>query len=533
MTNEATPNIYDEVPYPSVSHSLSHPDRLATVAMLMGMNPAPVERCRTLELGCAGGGNLIPMAQALPRSEFVGIDLSAHQIAEGQAMLAALDLKNITLTQMDILDVQADLGQFDYIIAHGVYSWVPPPVQDKIFEICHQNLAPNGVAYVSYNTYPGWNMLGTLRDIMLYHTRHVIDPQQRAVEARAFLDFLTESISTQSNSHGGFLYVYVNYIKEYFLPKSDAFLLHDELAEVNQPVYFYQFAERATRHGLQYLGDVDFASMLASNFPTEVFEALRRMVKSTVELEQYLDFLRNRMFRQSLLCHDDVRLNARLSPERLASFYVASSALPESSEPDIHSVSVEKFNSLDGATFSTDHPVTKAAMLYLIDVWPRAVSFNTLLAEARARLNGAASADSAPIEVGADGQILGANLLKAYGYSENLVELHVYAPRLVLEASDRPVASPVARFQAGHGYKITNQRHERVTLDEVSTQLLTYLDGSRDRTALISLLEEKDIVEVQQQDGQPVEDREEIRNVLAEVLETKLKQLADAALLVN
>ena len=196
---------------------------------------------------------------------------------------------------------------------------------------CRQNLAPEGVAYISYNTYPGWNMLGTLRDIMLYHTRNITDPQAQAAEARTFLDFLARSINTGSNTHGSFLYVYANYIKDYFIPKEDAFLLHDELAEINQPVYFHQFAEQATAHGLQYLGDVHFGSMLTHSFPAEVVEELRRMVKSTVELEQYLDFLRNRTFRQSLLCHKEAPLKTRLSPERLARFYIASSALPVSS----------------------------------------------------------------------------------------------------------------------------------------------------------------------------------------------------------
>ncbi len=529
MTANPAKTIYDEVPYPSVSHSLSHPDRLATLATMLGLEPAPVEHCRVLEVGCAGGGNLLPMAEALPESEFVGIDSSARQIAEGQTMLAALELPNVTLNCMNILDVTADLGQFDYIIAHGVYSWVPAEVRDKLLDICRQHLSPNGVAYISYNTYPGWNMLGSLREMMLYHTRQATNPQAQAAEARALLEFLTRSISTESNNHSGFLYVYVNYIKEFFMPKDDAFLLHDELAEINDPVYFYQFAEQAARHGLQYLGDVNFQSMLASNFPTDVVEGLRQMAKSTVELEQYMDFLRDRMFRQSLLCHQDVRLSARMGPERLSRFYIASSALPESTEPDIHTVSVEKFCSPDGANLVTDHPITKAAMLHLIKIWPRSIAFEALLTEAQARLG----QKPTPQEAAVDAQVLGANLLKAYGYSENLVELHVYQARFAAAVSRYPVTGPVARFQARHNHPLTNLRHERITLDKVGLALLPYLDGSQDRAALIDILEEKKMIEVERKDGQPVEDREERRNVLAEIVNTKLQQFADAALLIK
>jgi SAM-dependent methyltransferase len=553
MTGKADQNLYDEIPYPSMSYSRSHPDRLATLATLLGMGPPPVERCRVLELGCAGGGNLVPMAHGLPESEFVGIDSSAREIAEGQAAVAALGLKNITFKRVDILDVDAGFGQFDYIIAHGIYSWVPPVVQERILEICRQNLAANGVAYVSYNTYPGWHLLGTIRDMMLYHTRQVTEPLERAAGARALLDFLAQSAPVGDTPHASFVHAYAGYVKECILPKNDAHLLHDELAEVNKPIYFYQFAERAARHGLQYLADAQFQTMLASSLPGEVSEALRHMAKDTIALEQYMDFLRNRTFRQTLLCQQDVPLSARVKLDRLGDFYVASPALPRSpacagatgtlarvaepgraGESDVHSTPVETFHVPDGATLSTDHPVTREAMRYLTEVWPRAVPFNTLLSTARARVNGAGG-DSASPGVAGDAEVLGSNLLKAYGSSENLVELHVYAPYFVLEISERPIASPVARFQARKGTRITNLRHERVTLDRISYFLLRYLDGDRDRAALLDALEglaADGVIEVRQAD-EPVRDAERARPILEGMLEAKLRQLARVALLVG
>jgi len=526
--------IYDEVQYPSYSYSLSHPSHLATLATLLGMNPPPVAHCRVLELGCASGGNLIPMAYGLPESEFVGIDLSACQVAEGQAMLAAVGAQNVTLKHMDILDVDADLGQFDYIIAHGVYSWVPRAVQEKVLEICRKNLAPNGVAYVSYNTYPGWHMLGAVRTMMLYHTRGVTDPARRAAEARGLVDFLATSVSSQDGTHTGFMNAYLNYVKEYLFPKEDAFLLHDELSDVNEPLYFYQFAGRATRHGLRYLADAEFQTMLASNLTPEVAEALRHMAKDTITLEQYIDFIRNRTFRQSLLCHQEVKLKVDLGPQRLADFYVASSAKAESPQPDIHSAAVEKFEASDGAVLATDHPVTKSAMLCLAEVWPKSVPFKILLATARARLGG-----DLP-EGGRDAQVLAANLLRAYSYSGTLVELQLYAPQFVLEVSERPVASPVARFQAKRRHKVTNLRHEPRTLGEVSRHLLPYLDGSRDRRGLLSLMHQwaaEGIIQVgpseeQAQDTEP-ESEPDRESALARLLESNLRPLAGAALLVS
>ncbi len=523
--------IYDQVPYPSHSFTASHPDRLATLAMLLGMVPTPVEHCRVLELGCAGGGNIIPMAQDLPDSEFVGIDLSEREIADGQAVVAKLALPNVSLKALNILDVDASFGQFDYIITHGIYSWVPPVVQDKILEICRQNLVPNGVAYVSYNTYPGWRLLGTIRDMMLYHTRDIADPHQKVTEARALIEFLAESIPANFNPHSSFLHAYVNFFKEQALPKAqveDAYLIHDELAGVNEPLYFYEFAERAATHGLKYMAEADFRTMLANTFPEETVQALRKVAKSTIELEQYMDFLRNRTFRQTLLCHEDVRLSATRDAERMAKFYVGSPALPVSTEPDIDSASVEQFRAPDHATLSTDHPVTKAAMLYLTRVWPQVVSFEGLLAEACDILN------EVPHDIAADAQLLAANLLKAYGYSDNLVELHVYAPHFVVEVSERPVASPVARLNAATRGPVTNVRHERVRLNEISYYLMPYLDGSRDRAALLEIMEKWEAQghTEEKQEGQPAEDAGEL-STPAGLLDSVLQQLANAALLVG
>jgi SAM-dependent methyltransferase len=529
--------IYDQVPYPSLSFQVSHPDRLATLATLLGMRPPPAESCRVLELGCASGGNLLPMALSLPGSQFVGIDLSARQIDDGQAMLAAVGLKNVSLRHMNIMDVDADLGDFDYIIAHGVYSWVPPQVQDKLLSICSHNLVPNGVAYVSYNTYPGWHMLIALREMMLYHTRGVPDPLEQAAGARTLLEFLADSDPVGNNPHTAFFKAYVSYTKERLMPRTAAYLIHDELSEVNEPIYFYQFAERAERHGLQYLAEAEFQTMLASNLPEGVAETLREIAKDTISLEQYMDFLRNRTFRQSLLCHQDVRLTGSPPPDLLLDLHVGAPALPVESQLDINSRAVEKFRAPDGAIFSTDHPVTKAGMLYLTEIWPQCVPFKSLLATARAGLNGASP------DVAGDAQVLAANLLKAYGYSDNLVELHTCAPAFVLEISERPVASPVARFQAGTSALVTNLRHERIELTGLALRLLRCLDGSRDRGALMDIMAKwaaQGVIQLGQGDhpvetaggaGSSSEPGE--REALAGLLDAKLRQLARAALLVG
>ena len=535
---------YDAVPYPDYSYSESHPDRVATMATLFGMKPPPVDRCRVLELGCAGGGNLIPMAYGLPQSEFVGIDTSARQIAAGQEKISALGLKNVTLQHLDILDVNTDHGQFDYIIAHGVFSWVPPVVQDKILEISKQNLAPNGVAYVSYNVYPGWNMIGMVRGMMLYHTRKVTDPLERAAEARELLDFLTEAVSAENSGYGNYLKMYAAYLSgesDDALAKDDSSFLHDELEENNEPVYFYEFAARAARHGLLYLAETELASMVGSRFPAKVSEKLGKMARSVVDLEQYIDFVRNRTFRRTLLCHEDIALQRRLRPDVVKTFYLASNAQAVASDPDIDTVAVEEFRGSDNASLSIDHPVSKAAMLCLADVWPRALPFQPLLAAARARLDRevALEEDHGTDEPGADdvdAQVLAANMLKAYSYSESLVKLHVHVTPMVFDISERPVASPVARLQAQISDRVTNLYHQRVELDQFDRFLMGYLDGSYDRAALLEEIlagpVAQGVLTVKRTDEQ-VEDAQEVERLLNHELDLKLRGLARLALLVG
>ncbi|NJN84887.1 MAG: class I SAM-dependent methyltransferase [Caldilineaceae bacterium] len=178
--NSTTPNAYDQIPYPSLSYAGTHPSHLAVLAAILGMKPAPVTACRVLEVGCASGGNLIPMAYALPGSSFVGVDYSARQIDAGQAWRDQLQLENVKLLAADIRNLDDSLGEFDFIIAHGVYSWTPPDVRDALLALCGRQLAPNGVAFVSYNTYPGWHMTGIIRDAMTFHTLDEPEPLARA-----------------------------------------------------------------------------------------------------------------------------------------------------------------------------------------------------------------------------------------------------------------------------------------------------------------------------------------------------------------
>lgn len=522
----AVANSYDEVPYESHPYPQSHPNRLATIATLFGMTPTPVGKCRVLELGCASGGNVIPMAAALPESEFVGIDGSARQIADGQELLDALKLTNVKLRCADFAEL-ADEGPFDYVIAHGVYSWVADSVQDKLLDICGKLLAPNGVAYVSYNTFPGWHYRGMIRDMMLYHVEQFPEPAMKAGQARALLDFLVQSLpASTEDPFPSMLKQNLDLIRR----QTDSYLLHDHLEEVNDPVYFYQFVERAGRHGLQYLGETEFATMLTNMYPKEVTETLQRIAKDIVRMEQYMDFLRNRTFRQTLLCRSDLTLKRNVTPQNMTAFRVASPVdLPE--KLDIRSTQPDQFRiGGGGTTLTTSVPIVKAAFQHLSEIWPHSVPFDRLLQVSRSKLSSVTIRDQAMVQ--AEVQALGSAILT--GYTVRLLELSTYEPQFVTEISDKPRASDLAREQSKRTTRATNQRHEIVNLDEFSRRTLALLDGTRDRAQLMKEMSKlvADGTLMVEQEGKSVAGGDSLNQILGDAIDRCLTRFTKAALLV-
>ena len=358
MSAEST---YDDLPYPGSPFPQTHPIRLATIATLFGMKPPAVETCRVLELGCTDGGNLIPMAVAFPQAEFVGLDLSKRQIETGQSTLDAIGLTNIQLHHEDILAVEDQYGKFDYIIAHGVFSWVPEVVQEKIFSVIKQLLTSQGVGYISYNTYPGWRMRGMLRDMMLYHTRRFSDNKQRIEQARALIDFLAKA----APADGGAYNVLLSGELESMQTWPDSYIFHESLEAHNEPLYFHEFVDRANSHGLRYLGEAALSAMLTSDLSDEVTATLQEVGRDIVEMEQYMDFVRNRTFRQTLLCHEDATLDRTLSPEVVDKLLIRGNLTPESETPDLLSESPESFQSPDGTILTAQRPIQKIAFAIL------------------------------------------------------------------------------------------------------------------------------------------------------------------------
>ena len=515
---------YDQTRYPSYTHPQTHPDQLATKATLFGLTPAPAAACLMLELGCGDGTNLASIALSLPQSQFVGLDLASTAIARGQEMTRAMGLQNITLHCGSVLDVGPDFGQFDYIVAHGLYSWVPAAVREKILAICQANLARPGVAYVSYSTKPGGHLKNMLREMMLFHTGGFKDPQERVHQAIALVKFLGEA-QPKIEAYRRFLEDEL----EHLLARDENNVFHDELGEVHECFSFHEFCEQARQHQLQYLAEADYVQMQDRNFPPGVRESLRQLGRNRIAREQYLDFLSFRRFRQTLLCHDHVPLRFGMSPDMLERFHVACVARPVSPEPDLRSETPEKFIGEQDAKLEVSLPLAKAVLMTLADAWPRALPFPEVLSQARTRLG------QPPVESSSDREALAIFELFLEIYAPGLARLHLCPPQFSLSAGERPVASPLARWQARSTRHLATLCHAPVVLEDPSgRQLLRLLDGTRDRPTL--LREMRGFLEDQRRSGQiepeaaatPVPDDEE----LGQNLERTLGVFARCAVLV-
>ncbi|MFO0875766.1 MAG: class I SAM-dependent methyltransferase [Gemmataceae bacterium] len=516
-------NSYDEVPYDARPRYATHPDCLATLARLLGMKPAPVERCRVLELGCSTGGNLLPLAESLPGSEFVGIDLSPRQIETGNKVAAALQLNNLRLEARSILDVGPEFGQFDYIIAHGVYSWVPNEVRDKILAICQQNLAPQGVAYVSYNTYPGWYMRAGVCDLINYHTRNLGDAAERIHEARTILEVMRKGIPEPDSAWGRTFRDEDDLLQR----EGDYYLFHEHLESHNQAVYFHQFIEHAQQHRLQFLGEAHIHTIL-SVFPQEVQQQLRRVCRDLLDLEQYLDFLKNRSFRRTLLVHADVVLDRNPGPEVAEGLLAVGMARPVSAQADLAAGVVEEFVNEAGSTVSTNVPFAKAALVLLYEQWPRAFNIEELWHQVQERLG-----DAAPDFTPAQARGMMTRSL-VHLYLSGLAALHTYLPAATLEAGDRPQTTPLIRLQARTGALVTNRRHKEVPLTAFDRAVLSQCDGQQGRDAIIDVIAaqaQSEKVELRRE-GKPLTDPGEIRAALAPEVHAALDRLAHSLLLI-
>ena len=303
-TIEKTKDSYNELVYHSKSFGVTSVNSLEAKARIWGLDPVPVAEARVLELGCSMGGNIIGQAVHHPKGTYVGVDLSASQIDIGNQLIQSMELQNITLLERDIMSIDASFGTFDYIIVHGIWSWVPDMVKDKILEICDVNLSERGVAYVSYNVYPGWHRLSQVREMMKYAIRDDQDMGllEQTEKGIAFVEQINSLLKKSEEVVPKLKWKTDSF--DSALAHKSYYIAHEYLEPINDPVYIHEFIERAETHHLAYVADTDFQLSAISWIQSEkraMIDALSGGDWNTKE--QILDYYYDTQFRRSMLCH--------------------------------------------------------------------------------------------------------------------------------------------------------------------------------------------------------------------------------------
>ena len=302
-TNDVQQTIYSELGYKSMPFPYTTPATLEAYAALVGISAPNPKTARVLELGATYGGNIISQALFNPDATFVGIELSQEQVEKGNEVIANAGLTNVSLIQSDIASIGSEIGTFDYIIAHGVYSWVDDGVKDALLRLIDEHLAEDGIAYISYNTYPGWHTMDEVRQLMMFSNRDKtqFNHKEKVLHGKTIGSIVGSQILKYDNlkeRNSKFLGALRSVMQ-----KDEYYVGHDHLEPNNDPVYFYQFNDHLGAHNLAYLCDADLTLSMVRSFDADIADTLDKLaLNDHVAQEQYLDFMLDTTFRKSIIC---------------------------------------------------------------------------------------------------------------------------------------------------------------------------------------------------------------------------------------
>jgi len=487
---------YDQLPYETRARRKTHPDTLATVATVFGLDPPDVTSARVLELGCGTGENLLAIACALPHARCVGVDFSVPQIAQAETLGAESGISNARFICSDFKELDRS-SQYDYVIAHGLLSWIPPARHDELLSLCRDILAPGGLLYLSYNALPGWHHRRIVRDFLLQETADIDDVGEKVRTARSALAALTETVRGLDWAYGQIIADENDNVGKL----GDSYLAHDLLETHNTAFYFDDIVRAGETRDLFYVGEAGFEAMIPDTYPPAIAEALKT-IPDLHARERRLDFLTNRTFRESVFVKG--HRPARQPDQRtLAKLFVASPLQRKPGQGD--TATALAYQNPGGIEIAVDAGVAQQALDLLGAVYPEARSLEAILGHVQQNQGRALEHNTI--------MTLMSTLFALY--ARGLVYLYKSPPSVTAAIDLRPVTTALARVQAQRGSRVTTMLLDNIEIDDADCRaVLPHLDGRHDRGALASFLSD---------DG---------GNATAR-LETALTKLARAGLLTN
>ena len=498
---------YDQFIYPSGVYYHTHPDRIAIAGALAGLTPVPVDQCRVLELGCSDGGNLNAMASSLGGSEFVGIDLAPRQIALANESKAAAGIENISFHGQSFTEMGEEFGEFDYIIGHGLFSWIPAPLQSELLAACRRLLSPNGLLYMSFNVLPGARNLLWLREKLLFHIRDLDDPRQRAESAWQFSHFIAKMQEVQSGAY----HTYMQKLLATFTKMDDpqAYFFHEYLEVDNNPLLLTEFIKLAETNNLRYLRDAAPRNRNLDGVDPGLAKVIRQFTDDPLTQEQYLDLALETPFRRAILCRSDADLSQPLRDSLPTSWLATCQASPTESTSGPETC----FAKSGGQRHCTEDPATISVLEKLTSRWPAAVPLSELQ----------------PLFNEPEDSYLRAPSSKVLYdlYWNDFIRLHPRPLPAATEISSRPLTSAFVRSRVGSSKQVPTVYHSNVAMDDAAAcTILAALDGCNDHDQLATILLEAvrsgDLaIKV---DDAPLQDHPEAETIARQIVDEKLEQ---------
>lgn len=463
------------VRYPSYSFHRAHPDRLSGLAKLFGLEPADVKTCRVLDIGCASAGHLIPMAARLPEASFEGLDIVEEEIARGQELADAMSLSNLTLSVGDLRDTEAWSGPYDYIIAHGMYSWLPEPLQASLLEGIRASLAPGGIAYVSWNVLPGWYRRAPLRELVQAFVPADLQGSQRVQMGRGLAEALGDLVPDNGSAWSKMVLEELDRLDE----AHDGFFLGDVATPCMEPLRFDVFHQRVSQAGLALLCDAEALNPgITGPMHPAVRSAIDAVGPDLVGVEGFLDIVEGRPFRASLLVRDDEAIDRGTAPESMRkALYSSDLAPPEAFTPGQPAT----FRSPWGGSARVNVPILQLILDALSRRWPERLSLEELCEDIGVLTGNPVPDDYVPEVAMALRLCVGSNMVEP--------QTRPLPPRG--EPGPSPTACPVVRATASLGEtRVPNDHHRAVPLHPIDQQVLPMLDGTLSIDALTQWLQE-------------------------------------------
>ncbi len=370
----STPNPYDELPYRSFPIEWTAPERLALASLLHGGPRQPLDSYRVLELGCGDGANLLPMAYYRRHASFVGVDGARSQIDVAKSGKSASKLSNIEFIHSDFRTADHHLdGNFDYIIAHGIFSWVPHDVRDALLQLCAKRLRRGGLLYLNYNTKPGWNVRGMVREFLLAQTAGMTKLPIRAQQAQEVAAKVVSSLTVGEHPYSQLM---VNEF-QFVCDNHVSYVAHEYLASDNHPYWRSEFMALAQHHGLEYVADADF-NYSSGQISDDIVPQLVEQQITGRSLDDTVDFLCYRQLHTPILTRSPL---TRCPPsiEEFSNLLVASclTACEQSGTQN------SMFQHPSGYQVEAKEEVIRTALEKLQPLWPRGLRIDRVFPDVR------------------------------------------------------------------------------------------------------------------------------------------------------